>query len=81
MDAQGDLRDGAQICEITGLLPNYATTSPPAPGPPCAANTHTRHATFPVRHLVLKTGVRFNLGMMKPGSALRFGTDGRAYGF
>jgi CubicO group peptidase (beta-lactamase class C family) len=31
--------------------------------------------------LVLKTDIRFALGMMKPGGAFSFGTDGRAYGF
>ncbi|MDW5326720.1 serine hydrolase domain-containing protein [Plantactinospora sp. KLBMP9567] len=33
------------------------------------------------RDLVLKTDIRFSLGMMKPGGAFGFGTDARAYGF
>ncbi|MBE1875556.1 beta-lactamase family protein [Myceligenerans sp. TRM 65318] len=33
------------------------------------------------RDLVLKTHIRFSLGMMKPGGSLTFGTDERAFGF
>jgi len=44
VDADGELRDGAQPCEITGLLPDQyrVPTTPRAPGSSPAANARTR---------------------------------------
>jgi hypothetical protein len=39
LDSDGDPRDGAQICELTGLVPEEG--SRPGPGSSCAANART----------------------------------------